>query len=340
MKIIIILIIAFLFFLSKNKKMHQIAILLLSYFFANRNIKVPDTIPYMDMYELGTDYLGAEEAFLKLCEFANGLGLSFVVFLFILTFITLEIWYFCTKCLFGENAVSWMAILLFSYFGVYYLGAVLRSSIGIAICYLGMTVLLKKGFKLWPVVIYYALVFISYSIQQSTALFLIAPLALFSLKDKYLYIITTCALVLCVSSTVLPINDLLLNISAFMGSTRFNYYTDLDLTIGVKVFDLFLMIIGYIAIYSRKQFENYTFYKYYTFFLHLYVYALLVLSLVNNIPAGARLAMNWLYFEFVLVYFLVFKSNIIKTSKGFVAFIIVAFSLFMHFHSYPLFLEY
>lgn len=340
MKIIIILIIAFSLFLSKNKKLHQVAILWLSFFFANRNIKVPDTIPYMDMYESGTYYYGVEEAFLKLCEFSNNLGLSFTLFLFILTFVTLEIWYFCTNILFGDEAVGKMAVLLFSYYGIYYFGAVLRSSIGITLCYLGLTILLTKGPRLVPLICYYILVYISFLIQQSTFLFLLAPLALIPIKSKYLYLITTCAFFLHTTTTILPIKSYLLSLSSMLGTTRFDYYTDLDPTIGVGFFDIFLMLLAYLAIYCKKEFEFLYRGKFYSFFLNLFIAALFILSLVSTIPAGARLPMNWIYFIFVLLYFIIYKSLLFGSYKTFTLIGVVVFSLFMLFHTFPGFLKY
>ena len=159
MKLIVVYIFSIFLFRSKGKGLHHVAILILSALFSMRGITVPDTEPYMDIYKAGSNYIGIEQGFLWLCDYFNSWGASFPVFVFFLSIVMLEMWYYCSCKIFGKNSVGVMAIMMLSYFGFYFYGIVLRSAIAITLCYFGITILFSVKRKLLAFFLYYLIVF-------------------------------------------------------------------------------------------------------------------------------------------------------------------------------------
>lgn len=135
---------------------NQAVILLLCCLFSTRSMEIADTENYLDIfnYNLDDSLMQYETGFRYLNYiFHDILGMSFSGYLFLLSFILLEIWYFCTTRLLPKAHYGLLFLMYIVYYGYYYDGIVIRNALAIMICYIGILVLYKKGNS----VIYYML---------------------------------------------------------------------------------------------------------------------------------------------------------------------------------------
>jgi hypothetical protein len=321
---------------SSNRAITHVVIIAVSIIFSTRNELVPDTTPYMMMYD-GRFLSSVETGYLTFCDFCRtSLSLNFSQFLFLLSFMSLEIWYFCTKSLLKNvNKLGVLLVLMMSYMGFYFYGIVLRSSIAITLCYVGITLLINK--RTWlRYVLYYLIVLLSIQIHQGAILFVFTPICFIRYKSSILYTFVIISTVLLLATTLEKLEF-----------NRFMYYTTQEVNldkVGVGLLTWISVAIAYVVIYLREKLvyqderERYI----YNFFCNLYVFATLINSAVWQLTAVTRLPMQWLFFEYVLFYFILYRNKnlLIRRNKVVIAITVSTFYFFSLVHSFPLLLNY
>lgn len=339
--IIVYLLVIFLFSINR-KWSHQLSIIVLSILFASRNKSVPDTVPYMEMYNDVSGYGGIEPGFLRICEFFHNLGIPFSVFIFIISIIMLETWYYCTQRIFGKNSVGVMAIMMLSYFGFYFYGMVLRSAIAITLCYIGVMVLLTKKINWYSYLKYYIIVFLAFQFHQSVVLFSLAPLMLVKFNLKLQYLIAVSSFLFLFITDILPIKNYLeLYLNAYEGS-RFGYFLERDFNstrAGIR--SVLYSVISVFSVYcASKVNPNCDQRRIIDFFVNIYIVGAIINSLIWELPAATRLPMNWLFFEFAVVYCVTFYNNQLIKQKRLIILMYTIISFAVLLHSFPLILNY
>lgn len=323
---------------------HHIAIVVLSFLFSSRNINVPDTDSYMDMYREGTSFYGVEEGFLKLCEFFSDAGFSFAMFIFVLSLVMLEIWYFCTYFLFKKANTGVLAILMISYFGIYYYGVVLRSAIVITLCYIGITLLFSNINRVLSLIIFYLIILLAFQFHMSAVFFCLAPILLIKIDTRIQYIIAISSLFLLFFNNFFPLKAYVEQVIGFLDLYRFDYFLNRDLDSGrVSVRSLLYCFISIYIVYvnSKTKGLDEEQVKLNNFFINIYIFGALINSLVCELPAASRLPMNWLFFEYAVIYNAVQNyQHYSKRTKKCIYFLYVAVLYFSLLHSFPLFLNY
>lgn len=298
----------------------------------------------MDMYREGTSFYGVEEGFLKLCEFFSDAGFSFAMFIFVLSLVMLEIWYFCTYFLFKKANTGVLAILMISYFGIYYYGVVLRSAIVITLCYVGITLLFSNLNRFLSLIIFYLLVLLSFQFHMSAVFFCLTPLLLFKIDTKVQYIIAFSSLFLVFFNSFFPLKAYVEQVIGVLDLYRFDYFLNRDLDTGrVSVRSLLYCLISIYIVYINSKTkgleEKQT--KMNNFFINIYIVGAVINSLVWELPAASRLPTNWLFFEYAVIYNAVqnYQNYSKKTKYGiYCLYAVVMFVSLIH--SFPLFLNY
>ena len=342
MSLVIVYILTVFLFRSKKGSWHHVAILLLSLLFSTRNKDVPDTEPYMNMFRDSHYYSNVEDGFLKICELFSSIGVSFQFFIFVLSLMMIELWYACTRKLFGPDKVGMMAIMMFSYFGFYFYGIVLRSAMAITLCYFGILLLFVIKRKICSVISFYFVVFLAYHLHQSSAIFVFAPLMMIKINYKLQYAIALSSFVLLFFSQVTPIHDYV-EITTSLGENRFGQYLERELySTGAGFRDFLYSIISIYAIYCSSKIPlGCKGRPIVVYFVNLFVCGSLINSLIWEIPVAARLPMNWLFFEFAVVYGV--TQNTIIFNKQTKQTILVLYSILVFcllLNSVPLILNY
>lgn len=301
MTLIIVIFIASLFAFHKTKNSLHISILLLSYLFSCRSTLVPDTEAYMSIYEYGLDWHEPIEiGFLYLCHiFKNIIHFSFAGFIFVITLLLFETWYYIVKRLLVGYDIRVAFVIFLSYYGIFFYGVVLRSAIAITLCMVGIYYL-NSHRTTKSLVIYIVLVLISALFQVGSLLFLFTPLCYRRYSQKTLYtIIYLSVVVLFVSSTsyistIIEQFSQLVNIGR-MGDYASNYVENSGFSIQV----LLNIFIGGLLVYCRGNDKFLQDFKTSNLFINMCVFATLIISLLNNFDSGARLGMQWSFFEFI-----------------------------------------
>lgn len=336
--VLIFISVVFLALINKGRFI-QLAILLLCLFFSCRNELVPDTANYMAMYEQGLDFPeNIEIGYLYLCHFfKNVVHFPFQLFLFVIELFLFESWYFISSRLIGKKIINGAFILFVSYYGFFFFGIVLRAAIAITICFWAIYFLLTKSNKT-RFILYYVLVCISALIHVGGLLFLVAPLLNKHLSKKLLYLVIICAVVIMFILNGGFISSYIERFSAIISMGRASSYIEnYDNEVSISILTWINYAIAFFIVFFReKKAVQYTTSKYLDFFINLCVFAVLINSLFFRFYSGARLSMQWSFFEFIPLISLSSYSR--AKWKIVLVYSLVKFVALIHY--YPLILNY
>lgn len=343
MKIIIVLILAFLFCVSNTKVLHHIAILILCFLFASRTTVIPDTLNYIEIYETNlASNDSIEIGYLYLCKFFQSLGFSFNQYLFCILLICLELIYKYTYVLLNKKYIGIALIMLISYFGLYYYGIVLRSSIAITLCYCGIANALIKQTRSSKIALL-VLILISSTIHISSLLFLFSFIAFYRISKPILLIVVWTTVFLLTTTSVIPVSQYIESITLALNANRLTRYASmLETADGASLLSWTYILISVIALKYRDRIRNDYDKKVYNCFLNIYICGSLINSLFWQIPGGSRLSMQLLFFEFIIVYYLVFQTGLTRRygNQLMLAIMYVIIKSFALFHYTPSLLLY
>lgn len=305
----------FLACMIRHKVSIHVGILLLSVLLSMRNDLVPDTIPYKEMYMINsTQESNKEVLFLYLCHFFNNiLGLSFSQFLFIITFFSGEIWLFVTKKIVKTQNYGWLFICYISFFGLYYHGIVLRAALAIIVCYVGMPYMLKQDLRGY--IIFIGLVMLAFFFHKTSIFYLLTFLGLLKFQNWFLYGLIILAVIFDIihpfASVQKQLESMFLIVEDAGEFGRFaGYIENESRSVGVDFIHLSYMVIALFGIKMRNKIVGSNAeIKTYNFFLNLYVLGIVTYALLLDFRAAARIPAYWLCFEFIVVYFMLFRNN-------------------------------
>lgn len=343
MLIVVVFIFTCFLFLYRSKFSTQLAILILSFLFSSRTDLIPDALPYREMYQ-GLEY-NIEPLFLEVCRIFKSLGFSFQSFLFILSLVLLESCLFATKRLLRNDNHGALLIILMSYFGIYYYGIVLRASISVTICYVGLSFLLTSEKKTKDFVLYELCVLLAMQFHLSSLFMSFIPLCLIRINNKLLYFVSFISLGLLLIESVIPIQQYLEQAVDISGFSRFTSYVVRETrTDRANLLYYLYVFISFLGVYFRKylDFVDSRDEITYTTMLNIFVIATLLNNALWQIPQMARLPMLWLYFDFILIYYMIYRNRIrfVKDNPQMILLLYTAISFFGLIHYVPDLLKY
>ncbi|WP_027450967.1 EpsG family protein [Xylanibacter brevis] len=344
MTIIVVFIIVTILFLSKKRWALHLGILILALLFASRTDLIPDAQAYRFYYEQ-YEIPNLEKGYLSFSKFfSKNLQFSFGAFLFILSFTLLELWLWTTKRLSNLKDVGIQFALMLSYFGFYYYGIVLRSSIAISIVYAFFPILLHST-KLYKYLVFVFGVLFAIQFHQTAIIYLLVPIFLFKINDKYLYMVNVVSLALLLSSEVIPIQTYMESAIDQLGYYRFNTYLSKDLeTERANLIAFLFVAISFVAVFYKDKINYYSKEEVtrYSFITNMTVFGTLLNSLVWQIPAMSRLSSQWLFFEGYILYMILFrnKSKAVYNYRYPISIAICFIQFFALLHYYPLIMNY
>ena len=212
-------------------------------------------------------------------------------------------------------------MLFFSFFGIYYFCIVLRASLAILICYLGLLFILQG--KAREYLLYVSLLALAFLFHRTSILFLFVPLCLIRYNSSILYSLLVLSVIFTITH---PFSFIQLQLEAFLSATsesgefsRYAVYIDEEIReSGVDLIYVSYLIIAAGAILLRDRILGTDKdLKTYNMFLNMYVIGIVLYSLFIDFRAASRIPMQWLFFEFVIAYFLLFKTRITGASVPF-----------------------
>ncbi len=338
-------IIAFILLVSNNRAVLQVCFFAIAVFFSMRNDLVPDAAAYREMYEdLPYSWSAHIEAgYLSFKEFFKFLGFSFQGFLFILVLAELECWYYASMRLFKKFNISHLFLLCFAYYGIYFYGIVLRASISLTIIYVGYAFLLttnKKPVLKWA--IFTGFVFLSFLFHRSSIIYVLVPLFTLRFGYRWEMVGLIAGVILFFTTSISALNQF---IESVIGSVddldRFQGYVNTSAEQSISLGWLTTLLITILAIIAKRPGSRLQDDSKFNFFSEMYLAGFLVTSLTIHIPAGARLGMMFIFFEFVVVYYLINKWKVRNPYMRFcwlLAYIGLKFGYLIH--KVPLLLNY
>ncbi len=345
MLIVATFIIALLACRSKHKSAIHIAILLFGILFSMRNDLVPDTIPYRELYNYNiSSETSSEIGFLYLCYFFhNILGLSFAQFLFIFTVSLMELWCYITKKMLPGYQLPMLFIGFMSYFGIFFFGIVLRSSLAILTVYWGLTFLIKKS--ILGSIVFILSLGLAFLFHRTSIIFLLAFVCLINYNKYILYTLIGVAILAAITHPFASIQG---QLELFLGASeefsKYNSYAmDETLNTGFDAIFTSYVLIGLVGVYMRKYIGGSEKERViYNLLLNLYVIGIMLDSVMADFRAGGRLPMQFLYFEVIVVYMILFRNKKIAKLNAkplyFMLFMMAKLTLLLH--RTPLLLNY
>lgn len=343
MNIVVVLILAYLLCISNNKVLHHIAILVLCLLFASRNTAIPDTLNYIDIYETNVASNDSIEiGYLYLCKIFQSLGFSFNQYLFCIIWICLELIYKYTCVLLKNRYIGIALIMLISYFGLYYYGIVLRSSIAITLCYCGIANAVIRQTRTSKIILF-VLIIVSSTIHISSLLFLVTFIAFHRIPKPLLLTVICVTVFLLTTTAVIPVSQYIESITIAINANRLTRYASmLETSDGASLLSWTYILISLVAVKYRDVIKNDNDKMIYNCFLNLYICGSLINSLFWQIPGGSRLSMQLLFFEFIIIYFIVFRVDLMRryNNQLLVVSLYVIIKAFALFHYTPSLLLY
>lgn len=280
--------------------------------FSFRGLTVPDTDNYIKYYYSPVNGGELEYLYSLMCEFANSLGLSFNVFLLLFQSILFFLWFKTTRKYFDDIHLPFLVFL--SFMGIYYFGIIIRSAMGMCMCYYALTYLFNnrsiKGYF-----VYYLIVTLSLFFHQAMIVFYFLPF--FVLKyysHKVLLIILLISVILPLTNfqvlivKVLEIFIKLFSVNKFLSYTQVHANLNFHGIYSLTMIKYLLVAFLFIWLRPRVIKKN----DLYNLFLNIYVVGVFLIALTYFITAGNRLAYLFFFFEFVLVGILYENSNLPK----------------------------
>lgn len=318
---------------SKNKLLHHLLMLFLAFLFSTRGMDVPDTEGYMRRYDEVFLYFANENIELgltTLCFISNNLiGLSFSTFLFIVTLLLMELWYFVSCKLFPNSQVGMLFLLFMSFFGFFYLGIVFANGIALIICYAAFAILQTKKRN----ALFYCcglLILATLFHKSSVLFFVIIPLMRVKLSNGRIMFWFIFSLFLLVTSNISIINNVLTALQNY--SEDFNEYNNYESEKAGKLFNItFLMefVITILAIYSRSKIRKDIRDKY-DMYLKLVLVGFTIYCIFWTYNGVTRISGLFYFYSSIIIYMHIYENSRIRNrvTKNFIA-VIASILLFV-----------
>lgn len=317
--IIIFLLIILMAFVSKKKGLIVSCIGLL-WLFSLRTDEIKDTVNYITMYEDPLSRLDFSEiGYLMIGMWFKTLtNADFIVFYLTVVAFCLVMWYFITQKFLEKEAYFGFCFLLFICFnGFLYLGVVTRNALSEILLLIGVWFYIKSDSRKsrWGFI---AFIVLGALIHRSAAVFLLLmPIIKLKLSDKTrLNFYFICVFIWLVVGAVVSqyVINLFQRIDYFSKLENFSIYEEKS----PSLFSLQILsnvILSFMAIYVKPFIRAQ--YKYiYTCFLNINMAGFFVLVLLRPIPASYRFYNMFFFFNYILLYLMIFENSKIKTVSG------------------------
>lgn len=269
--------------------------------FSLRGSEIPDTDEYEYIYNNLSAYDNIELGFQFVINLFRSFDFSFFVFLLFVNVFLVLFWFLIMSHEIYDLSFSfWM---YYSYIGLFYYGIITRASIAIIICLYALLILInKKNIKSY--ISYFILVSVSLLFHQTMLVFYLFPFWLFKhIRTKYLF----CFLFLSCFVPYLNIQyhllDLIYYIISLFSFNRFDnyiqnaFFNPYDLSF--SLLSTKFLIEAFFLLYMRKYVLHSNMLKY-DAFLNTYIIGVFLLLLLGFFPSAGRLALIFLFFEFLM----------------------------------------
>ncbi len=343
--LIIVTIIIFLFANSDNKYINQGLILILCFLFASRPMDVPDTINYYDIFHYSMDdsmfhYEYGYRVLNYICH--DIFKLDFHTYLFLLSFLMLEIWYFCTKKFLPSARYGLLLLIYMAYYGYYFDGAVLRNALAIMICYIGLCVL-YFGKGIIKYIIYVLLVLLASSQHVASVLFLIIPIVFRKFSNKFMYFWIVLNFIFVVFSSAGFVEGILGRLISIEDFTRLAHYGngDYENTQGISILFLLNFVLSALCVIFRDKVSDNR-QNIYSIFLNVFMLGVSFDCITWTLYTASRIGAQFISFNFIPLYLLACESSLLKNkaSRTMALYLLAFAEFFALIHYFPLFLNY
>lgn len=342
--LIIVAIIVFLLALNNSKIKNHAVIIMLSLLFGSRPMDVPDTVNYYDifLYSMDDSMFHYEYGYRLLNYFCHDvLGLGFHLYLFLLSFLMLEIWYFCTRKMVPNAHISLMMLLYISFYGFYFDGVVTRNALAIMICYLGIYILFFNR-KYIKYVFYVLLVLLAFTQHAAAILFLVVPFLFRKFGDKFIYGWLIVNFLLIIFSSAGFVEGILGRFIVYDEFSRFSHYGDgsYENEQGLSILFLLNFVLSIVCAVFRKTIHDDR-KQVYNIFLNIFLFGVTLDCATWTLSTASRLGAQFISFSFIPLYLLFCESSLMKKQAGKVAVYLLSFAEFYALiHYFPLFLNF
>lgn len=297
----------------RQKRLIHFCFIGLAYFFSLRTNLIPDTDDYENIYNNTLDHEGVfEYGFLLLCDFFHDLlDVDFMVFYVIITFITMELWYYASKKLFcyEDDNLFVLFLLFMSFYGFFYLGVTTRNAISLVLVYNAYCIYLYYSDYVGKAICL-ALLLLATTFHNSAWLFiLLLPFLETRLSTDNLYTIFFICMALWLFSGFSFARGLIMFIQDYSGLSKLEEYTDVfDVnTNTLSIQNIVAFTTSFVFIGQRDYiWEEYE--REYDLFLKINLVGLAILSFLWTVPTAYRFYGLFFFFNFVLIYMVCFKN--------------------------------
>ncbi len=299
--------------LTRNKYLHQFLILFLAFFFSTRNENVPDTENYLFHYDNALvelmDVTGDIGMVALNYLFNNILNLPFSVFLFILTFLLMEICYYATKRIVSSQYVGMVFLLFMSFYGFFYFGIVIRNGVALALSYFSISFLITN--ESWKKIKFVGVMLLALLFHKS-AILLFPILLLINMKMTYyraiIWFVFSLLLIGLGSVSIVSDSLKLLESVDTYSYDRYNAYTDETTTklfTATYIMDFFITII---SIWGLRFVRNDIRQKY-ELTLKVILLGFSVYCLLWQLPGISRIAGMYFFMSSIAFYIFVYCNK-------------------------------
>jgi hypothetical protein len=154
---------------------------------------------------------------------------------------------------------------------------------------------------------------VSSTIHISSLLFLFSFIAFYRISKPILLIVVCATVFLLTTTSIIPVSQYIESITLALNANRLTRYASmLETADGASLLSWTYIVISVIALKFRDRIKNDYDKKVYNCFLNIYICGSLINSLFWQIPGGSRLSMQLLFFEFIIVYYLVFRTDLTR----------------------------
>lgn len=230
-----------------------------------------------------------------------------------------------------------MMMLLFSFYGYFYFGIVLRNAWALIFVYIGFYYLLTVQNVPKRLLAFYLSLSIAFLFHRSVIFFIFVPLLDRDYED-YVYWIWFPLILLMFGVNSFAFGWLTSLLAGFEGFGKILSYAE-SLRKQSSVSLIFLetyMLAVLLFLFKRNIFKNGR--KYYTFYLNVLLLGLTVYSVSSKLVGVSRLAQSFFFFTFVPVYMVIYQNRGLRTKEAKVAlmliFSFVNFALLYYCHNY------
>lgn len=339
---IILVFLVFIFIALWNKKWALFAgFFLLLWMFSFRSNEIPDTAIYRWMYDDPISRLDINEiGFLYLgILFQDITGADYEAFNVFVVCLCIILWYNASLLILPEKENRGMLFLIFlSFYGFFYLGITIRNCLSelLILCGFGCYMRMNGTKRIY---LYYAFILLAMLTHRSAALFIfILPAILLKIPKHWYYRIFFICIIMWLVSGASWSRGIVGQFSKLsMFEKLDNYSSSTESAPSLLSLQILMnWIVSYFAIKFRHNIDmNYK--VLYERFLKTNILGLLTMSLIWSIPTSYRFYNMFFFFNFILIYLMVYHNRLItdKSRKQALSFAISIVYFAILLHSFP-----